>query len=210
MIDKNSPEWRLGRFAEFKIGDWFRSAGVYTIATADIESHGGAPLIESQYKKLAVMDLQVSRDGSMACVEIKYKKAPVQFRKFSSWRHGIDESKWNAYQEIEKITGIHSYLCFYQERPEREAPEAPMILLADFETLREQVIFEKGGRGGSVAMAYWDIDQTPFLVFPDNGSGKPRIQTVHREIRPWDRPARDGTLPRENFLVKKKAQGSLF
>jgi hypothetical protein len=213
MIDKHGSEWLLGRFGEFRISRWFRDHGVYTIATADIETHGGAPLIVGKVQSLPVMDLQVVGNGRIAWCECKYKEHPAHLNIAHSWRHGIDLVKWASYREIERVTGLCSYLAFYQNCPEEGAPPAPVILLADFQTLREHVILEKGGRGGNVQMAYWDIDKTPFLIFPDDGSGHPKIKTIHAPTHPWSRPARDGSLSRERELKKreeKRKQGNLF
>jgi hypothetical protein len=212
MIDKNSAEWKWGRWGEEIVADFFENQGYIILPLMNIERNGGAPLFLSRQGNRVALDLGLMRAGKIIFAESKWKQAPVRFMKARppSWRHGIDTWKWKEYQAAEKQLGALCLLVFLEQRSETCAGNQgrSRVLLADFETLRQYECPSLPGNNYS-DLTYWDIDKTPFQIFNLDCAGIPTAMP-NRKVNPWERPSKDGRLPRERMIYEKGQQPSLF
>ena len=76
--------------------------------------------------------------------EVKTKTQPGFMRIFNRWEHGIDQDKWQDYNEVRRKSGIPMFLVVHElnsprlKTKEDSLVEADTWLYADIETLRDK------------------------------------------------------------------------
>lgn len=176
---RGTPEWALGTWGERQVRRWCQQQGWFVVPMHLIED-GGAPALVSELQKHVLPDFQVASNGRVWWVEVKTKTKAARFNKAQEWRHGVDLPNWEAYREVERITGIPGTLMIVQLEPELALLVAPFTHLEPFTQICEpKDAFPRG-------MVFWPRDRFEWLSISAEGPNLPRIEP--KVSYPWDRP----------------------
>lgn len=186
-----AKDW--GDWGENVVRDWFRTAGWFVVPTAAIET-GGAPKLVGLLEQHVLPDMQTARDGQMRWVEVKTKTSPVLYQIAREWRHGVDLKNWQAYLEVERITGFPGDLAIVQLRPGPKAPANPTLLTASFASLRDVGEVGTGEYGKKVI--FWNVDRFERVVI--NECQIPDFRSLREVVHPWEQKGKTGTVPQMN------------
>jgi hypothetical protein len=191
-------EARAGRAAENCVRDIYKAAGWYVLPAHLIEN-GGAPLVLARLRNFTAPDFVVGKPGVIPrMLEVKFKSAPFLFQKMRDWQHGIDRPNWEAYEELDRVSGFRVDIAIVQVKPGPQAPIEPMLLFQSVEALAAVRIDEiapnkKGPRG----MVYFSC--TAFDVAPINTAMLPRnlpeLMRLRTSVYPWECAAKNGHVP---------------
>ena len=190
MGERVVTAWEWGDWGERTVRKWYRDQGYFVVPTSAIEM-GGAPKLVGLLQAHVLPDMQAAQAGEMRWVEIKFKTAPVLYRKTGTWRHGVDLSNWLAYLEVERITGIPGELAIVQLRPGPKADSSLLLLRATFATLRglgQEITYPDGKD-----VVVWDVDR--FDRFPITDHAIPDLRSLRSVVHPWEQPGADGVAP---------------
>lgn len=99
-----------GRTIEHAVKDAIKQR--YTVVmTANLRGDNGhGPRTEDAEMGTVLADLQLYRGVRAGWVEVKGKSAPMHYRNWGRYEHGIDASKWREYVKLQKETAQPVYL----------------------------------------------------------------------------------------------------
>lgn len=99
-----------GRTIEHAVKDAIKQRyGV--VMTANIcGENGHGPRAEDASIGIVLADLQLFRGARSGWIEVKGKSAPVLYRRFGRYEHGIDLAKWREYVRLQKESKQTVYL----------------------------------------------------------------------------------------------------
>lgn len=190
MRFKDSPEWRLGRWGENHVRQWFERCGYFVVPTNCIED-GGAPRLTGLLDSYVLPDIQVAYEGVLRWVECKTKTRACWYQKAGEWRHGIGLRLWLDYLAVEHATGLPGHLAIVQLQPERMLLMAPFSVLAQDAQKYHGDAMPRGER-----MVWFNVDRFDRLDDDDSGvlgpSGSPAPVIEPKTVRPWERGRRMG------------------
>ena len=191
---RDTPQWQVGEVAVAATCRFLMGCG-FLILRADLIENGGPPAFVGADGRGQVItpDLVAARAGRTRWVEVKFKTAAVPYGKTpGTWRTGVDERNWRQYLEVQRITGAPGWLAIVQLRPAGKLAAEPELQLATLDHLARRATPHIGAGDRKV---WWDIDD--FERFPIVIDGAGALELPPRLVeRPWERPARDGTVPR--------------
>lgn len=197
MIDPrtDSPAWVWGCWAENQVRQHLMRQGLFVVPTHAIED-GGAPLLLGMLSAARLPDFQVAGAGAARWVEVKWKDHPALYQKAREFRHGIDLPAWTDYLMVERESGIPGMLIILQFRPGASAAPDPMLLAAPFTRLgRLAQVREDPHSTFTRGAVYWPADCFERSPLPAALATAPMTERLTQVIHPWERPAKDGTVP---------------
>ena len=114
---RESDEFQRGRNGELRVAEILQRKGWSVIPSYDYSGSEGdmAPRLQGLTRGYPVPDLDVSREGQRLWVEVKTKARPDWTRKTQRLEHGIPLRHYEAYCEVERITGTPVWLCVIEE-----------------------------------------------------------------------------------------------
>lgn len=145
---EQTSEYGLGREGEEYALERLRNAGLFVIRSYDyLQAQHKAPRLQGPGAQGYVLpDLDVSRDGVRAWVEVKTKADIGYYRNKRQWRHGIDAGNWQDYQAVSQRTGTRLFVIVLEKCRMLSAGRTELsdsfeqILIADAQTLQRSLI----------------------------------------------------------------------
>jgi len=134
----------------------------------------------------------------MKYVEVKWKSAPVEFRQSGTLRHGIDLPNWRHYLQLEEEAMVQIGLALVQVRTHRASTEiVPRLLFQTVLRLAKSIadILDRPINGFPRGAVYWEVDVFQDLGLIGDLFGSGPIPQTKLALHPWERPAKDGSLP---------------
>lgn len=191
-----------GSAAEQAVREAFRRRGYFVVPAYAIED-GGAPMLIGLVRKHVLPDMLVAKCATPRWIEVKFKDHCVQFRKTGFWRHGVDLPKWEAYREVERITGIKGSLVVLQFRLGPEADPDPHWLIQSFDHLFQVADYEPEPTSWAPkGMVYWNVDEMNDLGRIDFD---PRdIPRLTRVIHVWEEKGKEGRTPGADLSIQQR------
>ncbi len=98
-----TPEW-LGVFGERVFETVARASGCYVTPLSRIQN-GGAPMMLGNGDAIVLNDLDISKNGITRHLECKAKTRSIVYRNRKQERHGINDSNYRHYMNLESQTG---------------------------------------------------------------------------------------------------------
>lgn len=99
-----------GRTIEHAVKDAIKQR-YSVVMTANLRSENGhGPRAEDADAGIVLADLQLFRGARAGWIEVKGKSAPVLYRRWGRYEHGIDLVKWREYVRLQKESRQTVYL----------------------------------------------------------------------------------------------------
>lgn len=116
------------------VAEMFRSNGYYVIPSYDYSGReeGKAPKMLGNGRGVILPDLDVSKGGRRFWVEVKNKSEPSFYKKEKRDVHGIPIRHWEAYNEIQEITGCPVVLCVVEAPTQYNEGVEPKAILKQY------------------------------------------------------------------------------
>lgn len=145
---RETAEFKRGRNGERLVADLLRRKGWYVIPSYDYSGEDGdkAPKLEGLRDRFPVPDLDVAKDGDRRWAEVKTKAAATYTRITGRYEHGIPKRHYDAYREVQRITGCEVWLFVYEE----DTGEVLCGKLDELAKQRREYAGDKMSRGGMV------------------------------------------------------------
>jgi len=114
---RDTETWRKGRTGEKLVAELLQRQGWYVIPSYDYSGEDGnkAPKLQGLSKAFPVPDLDVSKKGIRRWAEVKTKAAATYTRITQRYEHGIPKRHFNAYRQVQDITGCEVWLFVLEE-----------------------------------------------------------------------------------------------
>lgn len=106
-IDKQSPEWLLGKQGEFCVTEYLRKQGYYVLETADLDKFG-APIIKNFQSQIILPDKLILKNGESRWCEVKTKTHPTPWD--GKLQHGISANHYKHYLKLQTESKIEGWL----------------------------------------------------------------------------------------------------
>ena len=145
---RESDEFQRGRNGELRVAEILQRKGWSVIPSYDYSGSEGdmAPRLQGLTRGYPVPDLDVSREGQRLWVEVKTKARPDWTRKTQRLEHGIPLRHYEAYCEVERITGTPVWLCVIEE----SSGDVLVARLTELDGVKRVYSGDKMSRGGMV------------------------------------------------------------
>lgn len=198
-MDPRATLW--GKEAERAVRIAYERLGWFVVPAYAIED-GGAPMLARLIERHVLPDMLLAHRGVSRWLECKFKDHCVKYNKTGFFRHGIDLPKWQAYREVERITGIPGWLAILQFRPGAEADPDPHLLVQSLEHLAG--ILDVAAEPTATAprgMVYWNVDEMDTVTRLDFGLDVERLTEV---IHPWEMKTKDGRAPHADMNAQQR------
>ena len=194
---EDSAEARAGLRGERAVDQWMRAQGIWRLQVSNL---GPSAMLVGPEGKLIALDRLYIGSGVTHWCDIKWKSGPILYGRTQTMRHGIDKKNWEHYLAVQKKTGIPAKLAIVELRQHRRQNIlSPRLLIQDLDVLEEKLKTTKDGvaqpflprfPNGSVN---WDRDDA-FIDMGEIDIGEGEIPQTQCNLRPWEWPARDGTV----------------
>lgn len=182
----DGPEAKFGDLGEELARSWLMREG-YAVLPVSLIENGGAPVFESDARRLISPDILACRNGSSVLVDVKSKARRAFNRKFDRWQTGCSLRHYHSYMACGAATGMRAALCFIHA-------DDPNYYLG---FLDELVVGESRSDDAQVhepsGMIYFNIDEdrgTKFRIYPVEQDGRWRAfrdaAMPSKIIRPWE------------------------
>jgi hypothetical protein len=158
---RDSAEFQRGRAGEMSAVALLQEYGCYVVPMYDFAGEDGdkAPRMAGLSRWYVLPDLDASKGGRRAWVEVKRKGRASWTRTQRRYEHGISQRLYRQYLEVEEISGTDVWLMVMED-------DTGEVLMQSLERLGDPRVYDgsKMCRGG---MVFWPRQR--FVLFP---SGK--------------------------------------